>query len=332
MDPVSQRPSFFTRYGSFLFGVILFAAVIGIGRHLGEGQNFISLLKRASPWGLLAAFILQTGTYVANAGMWHATLRRLEVRTPFRRLLRLSIAKLFIDQAAPSGGLGGSLMVMEAISGKNVPRAAAVRALFVGLTGYYVAYTILFALAMSYIVVFSSVTRLVFWTAVVFGGVVTVFAIAIIASWFIDLTKRLPRVIRERPALQPFIAALNDAPDHISGDWTILAEASLAAAGIFILDALSLWVILISLGLHLTLGSTFASFMVSSVAMTIGLVPGGLGVFEGSSTAMLKFFGVPLEGALTATLILRGFTYWLPMIPGLFITRRELRRSATSET
>lgn len=34
--------------------------------------------------------------------------------------------------------------------------------------------------------------------------------------------------------------------------------------------------------------------------------------------------GVPIEAALTVTLLLRGFTLWLPMAPGLWFARREL--------
>jgi hypothetical protein len=33
--------------------------------------------------------------------------------------------------------------------------------------------------------------------------------------------------------------------------------------------------------------------------------------------------GSPLEAALAATLLLRGFTMWLPMLPGLWLVRRE---------
>ncbi len=35
--------------------------------------------------------------------------------------------------------------------------------------------------------------------------------------------------------------------------------------------------------------------------------------------------GVTLEAAFTATLLLRGFTLWLPMIPGLWLTKSEMR-------
>jgi hypothetical protein len=40
---------------------------------------------------------------------------------------------------------------------------------------------------------------------------------------------------------------------------------------------------------------------------------------------MLRSHGVPIEAALAATLLLRGFTFWLPMLPGLWIARREMR-------
>jgi uncharacterized membrane protein YbhN (UPF0104 family) len=53
-------------------------------------------------------------------------------------------------------------------------------------------------------------------------------------------------------------------------------------------------------------------------------VPGGVGTFEGTCVVVLRSHGVPLEAALAATLLLRGFTFWLPMAPGLWLARREL--------
>jgi hypothetical protein len=41
---------------------------------------------------------------------------------------------------------------------------------------------------------------------------------------------------------------------------------------------------------------------------------------------MLVLLGMPLEAALSATLLLRGLTFWLPMVPGILIARRELSR------
>jgi glycosyltransferase 2 family protein len=40
---------------------------------------------------------------------------------------------------------------------------------------------------------------------------------------------------------------------------------------------------------------------------------------------MLRLFGVPFEAALSATLLFRGFTLWLPLLPGGLLLRRELK-------
>jgi uncharacterized membrane protein YbhN (UPF0104 family) len=45
------------------------------------------------------------------------------------------------------------------------------------------------------------------------------------------------------------------------------------------------------------------------VVATVGPIPLGLGVFEGASVAVLHLTGVPVEAALAATLLLRGFTF-----------------------
>jgi len=38
---------------------------------------------------------------------------------------------------------------------------------------------------------------------------------------------------------------------------------------------------------------------------------------------------VPLEASITGTILLRGFTLWLPMLPGLWLARREMGRMET---
>jgi hypothetical protein len=47
--------------------------------------------------------------------------------------------------------------------------------------------------------------------------------------------------------------------------------------------------------------------------------------------AALHLQGQPIAVALTSTLLLRGLTFWLPMLPGLLLARREVSgRSGTA--
>jgi Mg2+-importing ATPase len=54
-------------------------------------------------------------------------------------------------------------------------------------------------------------------------------------------------------------------------------------------------------------------------------VPGGLGAFEAASVLTLKLVGVSVPVALAATLLFRGLSFWLPMLPGVWFAHRAAR-------
>lgn len=64
----------------------------------------------------------------------------------------------------------------------------------------------------------------------------------------------------------------------------------------------------------------------ASILAALAPVPMGLGSFEAGSTAMLSLLGVPVPTALAGTLLLRGFTLWLPLLPGLVLMRGSFKR------
>jgi Mg2+-importing ATPase len=70
--------------------------------------------------------------------------------------------------------------------------------------------------------------------------------------------------------------------------------------------------------------------MLASVLRSIGIVPGGLGAFEAALVVTLHWAGVDVAVALSATLLFRGLTFWLPMLPGLWLARREWHASTES--
>jgi uncharacterized membrane protein YbhN (UPF0104 family) len=52
-----------------------------------------------------------------------------------------------------------------------------------------------------------------------------------------------------------------------------------------------------------------------------------LGVFEAASVVTLKLAGVPVPVALGATLLFRGLSFWIPMLPGLFFSREARKQT-----
>ena len=69
----------------------------------------------------------------------------------------------------------------------------------------------------------------------------------------------------------------------------------------------------------------FVGFAIASMVAAIGRIPVGLGTFEAASVGMPSLLGVSVEAALAGALLLRGLTFWLPMLPGIWLTRREIR-------
>jgi Mg2+-importing ATPase len=63
----------------------------------------------------------------------------------------------------------------------------------------------------------------------------------------------------------------------------------------------------------------------------MGIVPGGLGTFEATSVLTLRMTGVTLPVALSATLLFRAFSFWLPMLPGYWFSRQAVAPKARTQ-
>ena len=65
-----------------------------------------------------------------------------------------------------------------------------------------------------------------------------------------------------------------------------------------------------------TVPEIFTAFMVAITIATIAPTPGGLGALEAAMIASLSGFGMDHGPALSATLVFRLATFWLPILPG----------------
>jgi uncharacterized membrane protein YbhN (UPF0104 family) len=125
------------------------------------------------------------------------------------------------------------------------------------------------------------------------------------------------------PGVRDIAAALQESPPGSLFAPRLLFEASALQLSIFLLDALTFDTAMRAVAMPVAFPIVFASFVMASVVSSLTWVPGGLGTFEGTCVAMLHLQGVGVESALAATLLLRGMTFWLPMIPGFALARRE---------
>lgn len=313
----------------WVIGLLVLAGVVAFVAAQGEEKRFETIVRHAAPAWLLAAIVLQAGTYVATAMTWRQVLAWAGQARTLRSLVPLSLAKLFTDQAVPSGGVSGSTLVVSALRREGTPDSAAITAVLVSLLGYYTAYTVALAITLAILWALGDLH----WAVVGLAALLLILAIGITLGirWLaLHGDRRLPRWVTALPLAGTFLERVGEARPEAFNDRRLLARVSGLQLAVFVLDATTLWTMLRAIGWHADPVVIFAAFVIASVAGTIGIVPGGLGTFEGTCVAMLHAVGVPVGVALTATLLLRGFTFWLPMLPGVWLARRALRKDSRS--
>ena len=114
-----------SRWLSWLLGIAaLFAVVIAV-RHFSEEKAFVRLAGEAKPLWVLAALTLQAATYLAQGEIWRTVGRMAGIPLSVTLVYELALAKLFYDQAIPSAGLSGTVVVAQALEERgSLPRSA----------------------------------------------------------------------------------------------------------------------------------------------------------------------------------------------------------------
>lgn len=318
LRPVQPR----MRWSAWIFGALALLAVVALALHLGEVDRFFAIVRHLAPGWLLLAVAAQLATYGCVAWSWRLALRAEGHRLSSPVLLSLAVQKLFVDQTLPSGGLSGDTWLVGALRARTVSRGDALGVLLALLVAHYAGYLLDAALACAVLVARDELRGWMLAIAVVFALVCIAIPLAITLGR--RHAGRLPALARRAPRLGAWLHDFAHASTRPLRRRGLLLRLVALDAAVSVFDALTLWVLLHALGQRAAFAVVFPSFMLALMAAMLGPLPLGLGAFEGACVAMLVAQGVPIETALVATLLLRGLTTWLPMLPGLLLVRREM--------
>jgi len=324
--PRSAQRSGWRRLLSWLPTVIVVPALIALVWQHSSLERFASLVENARPQWLLPALASQIATYVFAALAWRVVLHRVGQQRPFGTLFRLSIAKLYTDQAIPTGGISGTVLVMKALTRRGVPGPAAMAALLVGMVSYYAADIAAALACLALLWLHDNASFAIVALVAAFVAVEIAIPAAVLWAKRHANHHRVRRWIDRLPGVPAILDAVADAPSDLLRDPALIAAAFACQLSIILLDSLTLWLVCQAIGAPVAFWIAFCGFSIGAIVAMIAPSPLGLGTFEAGTTGMLMVLGMPLEAALSATVLLRGFTFWLPMLPGVWIARHELSR------
>ena len=308
---------------SWLLGAAMLGALVVGVLQLSDAGHFERVFQQAEPGWLLVAVVLQGLTYVAQGQLYRTVLAAAGAALPLWDATKISLTKLFIDQALPSSGFSGAVAVVAMLQRRGIELSQVSSCFIVSVSSYFAAYLLALAAALVVAVGSGHGSLAVIATSAAFMLFCCLMTIA--APLIAGLGQsRLARRLQNVRWMQRLLAMVLAADPHLTRSPALLLRASGYSLAIVLLDALTVWALLFAVGHSAPFTGIFASFMLASVLRSVGIVPGGLGAFEAASVATLSWAGVPLAAGLSATLLFRALSFWLPMLPGFWLSRKAL--------
>jgi uncharacterized membrane protein YbhN (UPF0104 family) len=284
-----------TLVASILAGYLL---IVQLGR-----VNFGTLFSKANPLWILVALGLSALTYVAAALSLSGFVPG---RLNFIRTMLAQLAGSFITLVTPAA-VGGAALNIRYLQRNKVPPAVA--AASVG-----VVQVVAFVLHLLLLVIFVAITgarshslRPPTWAYFVIAGLV-VAALGVVA---VPQGRRLLRA-RVSPALGQVLPRLLEVLQQPRK----LAEGIGGALMLTVCYILCLDTCVRALGGSLPLTSAAVVYLTGSALGSIVPTPGGLGTVEAALAAGLTATGMAAATAVSAVLLFRLLTFWLPVPTG----------------
>lgn len=322
--------------------------VAGIGLLVGlvaltDGRALWGTISRISPVMLLPPVGLGLLSYGAMARSYQGIASAAGSRLPFRTWLRMTFVSNTANYLVTSAGLSGFAvrMLLLAQEGVSSGRAVVISLVQTFLTNLTLSGFILAGFA--HLVLrqrLEGAPLTAAATAVgVFVGLLLVFvvlgshrvlrrrALACLADTVDRLLRRLaPARAPSRRQLLRFVHNLNEGVEFLLARKASMLVPAAWITFDWVLTLGIIWVAFRSVGHPIPLGLVLIGFGVGVVLSLVGIIPGGLGLMEGSMTAVYVSLGVPLEPTVVAVIIFRFAYYVVPLLVSVFLFRGLLRQ------
>jgi len=313
----------------FLAGISALAALVLFIAHVGDITVFAKQAANAKAGPLIAAIACQTFTYFLVAFVWYLFLRQAGAPLKLASLVPLSLAKLFADQAIPSGGVSGAAFFLFALTRRGVRDKIAFRTFAYTTTAYFGAFLVAAIVSLAALANAKNAPPALAASVSIFAAIMLTLALAALLAILYKPAAAPEWFNKSRLAakLADFAgAALRDIR-HLPG---LFARLTLLLLVVRVVDGFTVTLIAVAIDAPIPVFTGIVAVAIASIAATIGPVPMGLGTFEAGMIASLTAFGIRVEDALTITLVYRGLSLWAPLLPGFAIIQREFLRGAAT--
>jgi uncharacterized protein (TIRG00374 family) len=317
----------------FFFLLVLFLAVLFIFLSFSELENIAETLKKSN-WIFLSFALLFECIWLYNMAITFAALYRLvELQESRRHLLLMSTAANFVNVIAPSAGIGGMAVFLDAARRRGQPTGRVTVAGVLFVLYDYAAF--LCVLALGLLVLFrrnnlnsgeltaSAILLLIAFSiaALLYLGYKSADRLGRVLAWLSKGVNRLARPFIHRDYLDvenayffarevaEGVALLRRRPRQLI--WPFLFALNSKALLICVLAF-----VFLSLGTPFSVGTLVGGFSIGYLFLIVSPTPAGVGIVESILPVALTGLRVKWAAAVLITLVYRAVTFWFPLAVG----------------
>lgn len=330
-----MKPRFFN--GRVLVGLILLLGLVLGVLFTMDIERQRQVLAQADWRALPVALLFTAISYLATGYLFARVSHMMGIRMGVRDLTEIGFTTAALNHVLTSGGVAGYsvrylLMRENGVKLKDVLAASALH--------YYLTSLLMLAMlpaAFAYLLLNTSMAR-----GVVIGlGIVTVIVtiIFLLASGMIflqgvrtPLLGWLGRIVHKvakrdiQEELDNFNIALSRGVKVLRQKPMEFVVAILLVAADEFSSAAVLWFCFTALGTMVTVGEVLSGYVIGIMSGVVSLVPGGLGIQEGTISGVFSLFGTPIQQAVLAAVLFRLVFFILPYVVSFIFFGGLMRR------
>ena len=279
-------------------------------------------IRDVNPFLILVGFGLELLAFYCYSLLTRAALGTVGESLSRMRLFRIQLSTKALSNIVPGGNAAGSVLGYRLLTLSGVSGPQAGFALATAGIGSAVVLNIIFWIALLVSIPIRGVNPAYGGAALV--GVVVIGIAAALVFGIIEGQSRAVTVIRwmarkirtDEDRFEAAFRQIGERLEELVSDRQLLRRVVFWAAANWLIDAAALWVFIRAFGGSLDIDALLVAFGLANVLAAIPILPGGLGIVEGTYVAVLPGFGIPRRIATPGVAAYRGAQFLFPIFVG----------------
>ena len=332
-----------TRYKNIFYSILIILVLCYLYFIVGIDE-LLSTLTRLDPGLFFFLATLQMITQILLAYRLQLLIRALKYRIGFMKLFAIHLAGALVENITPAAKAGSEPARVYLLHKEGILLKDAFTVTLVGKYVDMIPFTVLLLLSYTYlatqfilpapliVAIQASIVLIIFLGT---SGVIFLYRNEKIAVKILRNAMKILHFFtakraknRERHAVQVQVQVQLDAEAeaavknfkrslfNIVQDKAVLTISLSASIIVWLLYPLKIYVIFYTLGTDISFGIVACVTFLAYLVGLIPLLPGGLGIYEGSAIALYSILGISLADATVAVIIGRLFTFWFVILLG----------------